>query len=138
MTIQFKLDPPVEVMPPPIDSRTEAPRITTGTEPEFRPETHQRPANAQTEVLVGFLRDGRLRVREAILTRIEAGEGGGSVAIVEEFGLSGYGDNPSHAIADLQNQIAALYFSLEGQDRLDSEREALRSAMQAKLYRRTV
>ena len=54
---------------------------------------------APTEILIGALRDGRLRVVEPIRVKF----------CLNEFG---FGSNQSEAISDLQNAIAELYFSL--------------------------
>lgn len=67
---------------------------------------------------LGSLRDGRLRVAEAIEVR-QMVEGDQCVVEAPELNEFGFGDNLSEAIKDLQAAIAELYFTLEvSQNRL--------------------
>ena len=63
---------------------------------------------------IGSLRDGRLRVVEAIRAT-QMVEGGKCVLEAPELNEFGFGDNLSEAIADLQSAIAELYLTLEAE-----------------------
>ena len=64
------------------------------------------------EVLIGWLRDGRLQVYSPIAVRFITDEHH-VVAEAVEFNEFGFGQNSSEALADLQHAIAELYFTLE-------------------------
>lgn len=63
-------------------------------------------------VLLGSLRDGRLRISEPIRIKFFK-ENEDTVAEVEEFNEFGFGKNWCDAMIDLQRAIAELYFALE-------------------------
>lgn len=87
-------------------------------------------------VMLGFLRDGRLRVRAAIEVVIEEAEGQ-IIAEAEELNEFGCGDNLTEAISDLQHAIAELYFSLEeDKDRLGPGLQKVWEVLQDKVEKR--
>ena len=87
-------------------------------------------------IKLGFLRDGRLRVREAIEVKILEEEGQ-IIAEAEELNEFGSGDNQTEAITDLQYAIADLYFTLEAeQAHLGKELQRVWGILQAKMDRR--
>ena len=91
---------------------------------------------SQSELHLGFLRDGRLRLREPINVAMTE-EDGQIVAEAEELNEFGYGQNQTEAITDLQHTIAELYFTLEGdQDRLGIALKAVWETLQAKIEKR--
>ena len=87
-------------------------------------------------IKLGFLRDGRLRVREAIEVKILEEEGQ-IIAEAEELNEFGSGDNQTEAIADLQYAIAELYFTLEeDQERLGKGLQQIWETLRAKVEKR--
>lgn len=64
------------------------------------------------ELLLGALRNRRLRVRSAISVTMTT-ENDDYIAEAKEVSEFGFGKNPSDALVDLQLAIAELYFSLE-------------------------
>lgn len=87
------------------------------------------------EVLVGSLRDGRLRVLSPFSVRFSS-EGSSIIAEATEFNEFGFGENWSEALLDLQYAIVELYFSLEGgQDRLGSDLQNVWSVLQQKIQK---
>jgi hypothetical protein len=89
-----------------------------------------------SEVLVGFLRDGRLQVHSPITVRFKR-EHRQFVAEAAEFNEFGFGETWSEALADLQRAIAELYFMLdEEQARLGSDLHRTWAALQQKIRRR--
>lgn len=87
-------------------------------------------------VRLGFLRDGRLRVRAAIEVAILKEEGQ-IIAAAEELNEFGSGDNLAEAIIDLQHAIAELYFSLEeDKDRLGPGLQKVWEVLQGKIEKR--
>ena len=87
-------------------------------------------------VMLGFLRDGRLRVRAAIEVAILEADGQ-IIAEAEELNEFGSGDNLTEAIIDLQHAIAELYFSLEeDKDRLGPGLEKVWAVLQGKIEKR--
>lgn len=87
-------------------------------------------------VALGFLRDGRLRVREAIEVAILEADGQ-IVAEADELNEFGSGDNQSEAVIDLQHAIAELYFSLEeDKDRLGPGLQKVWEVLQVKIEKR--
>ena len=83
------------------------------------------------ELLLGFLRDGRLRVRSPIKVKLMT-EGEHVVAEAVEFNEFGFGKNLSEALIDLQRAIAELHFTLEqDQDRLGTDLRNVRAADEA-------
>lgn len=89
-----------------------------------------------SEVRLAFLRDGRLRIREALKVTLTR-EDDQIVAEAEELNEFGYGDNPTDAITDLQRTIAELYFTLgEEKERLGKGLRAVWAMLQAKIQER--
>lgn len=87
------------------------------------------------EVLVGSLRDGRLRVLSPFSVRFTS-EGSSIIAEATEFNEFGFGENWSEALLDLQYAIAELYFSLESeQNRLGSDLQNVWSVLQQKIQK---
>ena len=88
------------------------------------------------KVTLGFLRDGRLRLRAPIEVRITEEEGQ-TIAEAEELNEFGVGYNQTEAIVDLQYTIAELYFTLEeDQHRLGRELQEVWETLQAKIDKR--
>lgn len=69
-------------------------------------------------ILIGSLRDGRLRVTSPIKITFMA-EAQHVIAEAEEFNEFGYGSNKSESIIDIQHTISELFLTLE------AEKEAL-------------
>lgn len=87
-------------------------------------------------IQLGFLRDGRLRVREAIEVTVFEEEGD-IVAAATGLNEFGFGDNPTEAIADLQQAIADLYLTLEAeQDHLGKGLRRVWEILNVKVERR--
>lgn len=90
------------------------------------------PAHPE-RLLLGALRDGRLRVRSPISVRLTS-ENRDFVAEAEELTEFGFGKNPSEALIDLQNAIAELYFTLQQeQGRLGPDLELVWANLERKL-----
>jgi hypothetical protein len=88
------------------------------------------------QILLGSLRDGRLKVRSPIKVRF-ATEGKHTIAEAMEINEFGFGENISEAIADLQHTIAELYLTLEEeQDRLGTDLQGVWAILQEKIYKR--
>jgi hypothetical protein len=88
------------------------------------------------QVLLGALRDGRLRVRSPIAVNITRED---HHIIVEalEFDEFGFGNTLSEALVDLQHAIADLYLTLEQeQDHLGPDLERVWHSLQEKIQRR--
>ncbi|MFQ5839197.1 MAG: hypothetical protein ACE5HK_00580 [Candidatus Methylomirabilales bacterium] len=86
-----------------------------------------------SEILLGYLRDGRLRVVSPFKVRFVK-DGDQVIAEAEEINEFGFGSNAYEALLDLQRAIAELYFALlEEQDRLGSDLEEVWRALQQKL-----
>ena len=93
-------------------------------------------APATNEVLLGSLRDGRLRVYSPIKVTF-AREGTHAIAEAVDINEFGFGANPSEALADLQNAIAELYLTLEvEQNRLGDDLQSVWAVLQEKIYKR--
>ncbi len=85
------------------------------------------------EVLLGSLRDGRLRVHSPIKVKF-AMEGRHIIAEAVELNEFGFGENPSAALVDLQRAIAELYFTLEEeQDHLGKDLQNVWTEIQEKI-----
>lgn len=85
------------------------------------------------EVLLGFVRDGRLRVQSPITVKLTQ-EGQNIIAEAVEFNEFGFGENPSEALIDLQHAIAELYFTLDKEyDRLGSDLQRVWAKLQKKI-----
>ena len=88
------------------------------------------PVPASGQVLLGSLRDGRLRVYSPIRVKFTH-EGQHVIAEAVELNEFGFGRNVSEAITDLQHAIVELYFTLEKeQDRLGRDLENVWSELQ--------
>ena len=88
-----------------------------------------------SEIQLGFLRDGRLRLREPFKVFITREEDQ-VVAEAGEINEFGYGPNLTEAIQDLQHAIAELYFTLEeDQDRLGKGLQSVWAILQSKIRR---
>lgn len=86
-------------------------------------------------VLVGSLRDGRLRVYSPFKVKFTI-EGHNVIAEAIEFNEFGFGENASEALIDLQRAIAELYFTLEGeQHRLSPDLQNVWSVLQEKIQK---
>lgn len=86
-----------------------------------------------SEVLLGSLRDGRLRVYSPIKVRFTT-EGKHIIAEAVELNEFGFGENPSVALIDLQRTIAELYFTLEEeQDHLGKDLQNVWAEIQEKI-----
>jgi hypothetical protein len=87
------------------------------------------------EALVGFLRDGRLRVHSPFTVKFTT-EKPYVIAEAAEFNEFGFGENVSEALVDLQYAIAELYFTLESeQHRLSSDLQNVWSVLQQKIQK---
>ena len=88
------------------------------------------------KLLLGFLRDGRLRVHSPIEVKLTT-EGEHVIAESVEFNEFGYGRNLSEALTDLQHAIAELHFTLEKeQARLGKELQSVWAKLQHKIRKR--
>ena len=88
------------------------------------------PVPASGQVLLGSLRDGRLRVYSPIRVKFTH-EGQHVTAEAVDLNEFGFGRNVSEAITDLQHAIVELYFTLEKeQDRLGRDLENVWSELQ--------
>lgn len=87
------------------------------------------------KLLLGFLRDGRLRVYSPISVNISKEEGN-FIAEATELDEFGFGKNASEAITDLQRAIAELYLTLEAeQDKLGADLVRVWDILQKKISR---
>ena len=94
------------------------------------------PPTLPMVIHLGFLLEGRFRLREAIEVTITEEEGQ-IAAESKELNEFGYGNNPSEAINDLQHAIAELYFTLEeDQTRLGKDLLAVWGVLQTKIQKR--
>jgi len=88
-------------------------------------------------ILLGSLRDGRLRVQSPITVKLTK-EDQHVIAEATELDEFGFGTNLSEALRDLQRAIVELYFTLEAeQDRLGPDLQKIRATLQRKLLRRS-
>lgn len=88
------------------------------------------------QILLGSLRDGRLKVHSPIKVRF-ATEGKHTIAEAAELDEFGFGENISEALADLQRTIAELYFTLEKeQKRLGKDLKGVWATLQKKIHKR--
>jgi len=88
------------------------------------------------KVLLGSLRDGRLRVFSPIKVRFIV-EGNHVIAEATELNEFGFGANPSEALVDLQRAISELYFTLEQeQKRLGVDLQKVWGTLQKKILKR--
>jgi len=87
------------------------------------------------QVLLGTVRDGRLRVQSPIRVKLTQ-EGQNVIANAVEFNEFGFGQNPSEALVDLQHAIAELYFTLDReQDRLGRDLQHVWAKLQRKIHK---
>ena len=90
----------------------------------------------ETEILVGSLRDGRLRVSAPFSVKF-AVEEPHVIAEAAEFNEFGFGSNWPEALADLQRAISELYFTLEeGQEQLGTDLQKVWGRLQEKIQKR--
>jgi hypothetical protein len=88
------------------------------------------PITISDEILIGSLKDGRLKVNKPIKVRFSK-EDGGFVAEAEEFSEFGFGASVPDALNDLQHTIVELYFTLMAEkDRLGHDLQLLREKLQ--------
>jgi hypothetical protein len=88
------------------------------------------------EILLGSLRDGRLRVASPLQVRLTY-EGKHTIAEAIELDEFGFGNNWSEALIDLQRAIVELYFTLEkGQKRLGTDLQRIWNVLQEKILKR--
>ena len=88
------------------------------------------PVPASGQVLLGSLRDGRLRVYSPIRVKFSH-ERQHVIAEAVELNEFGFGRNVSEAITDLQHAIVELYFTLEKeQGRLGGDLQNVWSKLQ--------
>lgn len=88
------------------------------------------------EILLGSLRDARLRVRSPLQVRF-AKEGQHVIAEAVGLGEFGFGKNPSEALVDLQRAVVELYLTLEQeQDRLGPDLQRTWLKLQEMVIRR--
>ena len=96
------------------------------------------PPASPKEFMLGALRDVRLRVVEPIAVKWTT-EDGQCVLEAVEVNEFGFGANFSEAIADLQEAIAELRFTLEAeQERLGPDLQAIRATLARKIRRADV
>jgi hypothetical protein len=90
----------------------------------------------QKDILLGSLRDGRLRVIFPLQVKFYAEEGK-IVAEAIEISEFGFGDSWSEALADLQRAIAELFFTLEKEKkRLGVDLKRVQKILQEKIVKR--
>ena len=88
------------------------------------------PVPASGQMLLGSLRDGRLRVYSPIRVKFTH-EGQHVIAEAVELNEFGFGRNVSEAITELQHAIVELYFTLEKeQGRLGGDLQNVWSKLQ--------
>lgn len=88
------------------------------------------------KLLLGSLRDGRLRVKVPIVVKCST-EDQDVIVEGEELNEFGFGKNLSEALSDLQAVIVELYFTLEReQDRLGLDLRRTWATLQEKISRR--
>ncbi len=105
----------------------------TENQPPFPPGGAETPLLAPSKFTLESLRDGRLRVMEAIGV-MQTAEDGKCVVEATELNEFGFGDDLSEAVADLQAAIAELYFTLDAeQGRLGSDLAEVWATLSRKL-----
>ena len=86
-----------------------------------------------TELLLGGLRDGRLRVRSPIIVRLTT-ENEDFIAEAVDLDEFGFGKNPSQAISDLQHALVEPWFTLQQeQERLGPDLVSVLDALGQKV-----
>lgn len=89
-----------------------------------------------SELLLGTLRDGRLRVCSPITVKITR-EDKHVIAHAVEFNEFGFGENLSQALSDLQRAIVELYLTLEKeQGCLGHDLQSVWASLQQKILKR--
>jgi len=97
--------------------------------------TEDWPLAVPDQVLLGTVRDGRLRVQSPIRVKLTQ-EGQNIIAKAVEFNEFGFGENLSEALVDLQHAIAELYFTLEKEhDRLGRDLQRVWAKLQKKIHK---
>ena len=89
-----------------------------------------------SEILLGSLRDGRLKVCKPIKVSFSTE---GTHVIAEALGLSefGFGESHSAALTDLQHAVAELYFTLEEEKKhLGNDLQEVWSRLQERIHKR--
>jgi hypothetical protein len=87
------------------------------------------------EILLGSLRDGRLKVNVPIKVKFTT-EGVHTIAEAVEINEFGFGGNMSEAIADLQRTIAELYLTLEEEQKhLGKDLKGVWTVLQKKIHK---
>lgn len=128
---------------PPVEQRDDEPVahrrefIEIRVLPELIPIEHIRSASlgpaVPSELLLGTLGDGRLRVRMPIAVRLET-EAEHVIAQAVELNEFGFGQNLSEALADLQRAVVELYFTLKNeQGRLGPDLELVWAKLREKI-----
>ena len=93
------------------------------------------PPAVPREILLGSVRDGRLRVQSPIRVKLTQ-EGQNIIANAVEFNEFGFGKNPSEALADVQHAIVELYFTLDKEyDCLGSDLQRVWAELQKKIHK---
>lgn len=111
-------------------------RNLTGLVPSASVQTASLGPALPSELLLGHLRDGRLRVVAPIAVKLIS-EGEHVIAEATEVNEFGFGKNPSAALIDLQRALAELYFTLEAeQDRLGLELQNVWATLRQKIEKR--
>lgn len=94
------------------------------------------PLVVPDELLLGSLRDGRLRVFAPIVVKFTK-EDQNVIAEAVEFKEFGFGNNFSEAMRDLQRAIVELYFTLEQEQvRLGTDLKQVREKFPETIVRR--
>ncbi|MBI4233895.1 MAG: hypothetical protein HY686_05580 [Chloroflexi bacterium] len=133
----------IQFTPPPVEPQEntgvtpyqQTPSLTVGMPTEVA-DSDESDTLLPRQVLLGALRDGRLRVRSCI-TIILATEGQHVIAEAAEFNEFGFGDNLSEALIDLQRAIAELFFALEREQyRLGPDLKNVWASLQEKIIKR--
>jgi len=92
------------------------------------------PVTVPHQALLGFVRDGRLRVYSPIRVKFTQ-EGQHIIAEAVEFNEFGFGENVSEALTDVQHAIVELYFTLEKeQERLGGDLQNVWGKLQKMIH----
>lgn len=87
------------------------------------------------DLLLGRVRDGRLRVRSPFRVKVAA-ENDDVIVEADELSEFGFGKNLTEALADLERAIAELYFTLhEERSRLGPDLASVYATLDRKLER---
>ena len=97
--------------------------------------TRDIPQTIPSTILIGSLRDARLRVISPIKVKV-INDSGHFILEATDLNEFGYGSNLSDAAIDLQHTIAELYFSLEADaDRLGVDLQQTLQRLQEMIIR---